>query len=143
MSTETEIRHATCVAIDGCGVLITGPSGAGKSALALQLIGMGAQLVSDDRTEIFGAGPDLMARAPESIAGLIEARGVGIIELPYLAQARLTLVVDMAQTERQRLPEAHFTRLLDKPLSCLHKIDAPYFAAGVNAYVRGSRTEHA
>ena len=36
--------------------MITGASGAGKSALALQLIALGAELVADDRTELWREG---------------------------------------------------------------------------------------
>ena len=50
------ILHATCVAVDGRGLLILGPSGSGKSALALQLIALGAQLVADDRTRVSRRG---------------------------------------------------------------------------------------
>ena len=49
--------HATCVAIDGRGVVLTGASGAGKSGLGLQLIDGGAMLVSDDVTAICREGP--------------------------------------------------------------------------------------
>ena len=44
--------HATCVAIEGRGVLIVGPSGSGKSDLALRLIDRGAALVADDYTDL-------------------------------------------------------------------------------------------
>lgn len=60
---DRTILHASCVALDGRGLLILGPSGSGKSALALELMALGADLVADDRTEIEGQGPDLVAAA--------------------------------------------------------------------------------
>ena len=57
-----------------------GPSGAGKSALALQLLALGAELVADDRTDIIRQGDHLIADVPQAIAGMIEARGMGILE---------------------------------------------------------------
>ena len=71
---RTDTIHASAVALDGQGVLILGPSGAGKSALALQLIGLGAQLVGDDRIALDRVGGDVIASAPAALAGLIEAR---------------------------------------------------------------------
>ena len=40
--------HASCIAIDGQGVLLWGESGVGKSDLALRMIEKGAILVADD-----------------------------------------------------------------------------------------------
>ena len=44
--------HATCVSINGKGVLLLGPSSSGKSDLGLRLVDGGAQLVADDRVDI-------------------------------------------------------------------------------------------
>ncbi|MDA3887407.1 MAG: serine kinase, partial [Allgaiera sp.] len=60
------ILHASCVALDGRGVLILGPSGAGKSGLALQLMALGARLVADDRTRLNPRAGRLIARAPSA-----------------------------------------------------------------------------
>jgi serine kinase of HPr protein (carbohydrate metabolism regulator) len=60
----SETVHATCVAIDGRGILIRGRSGAGKSDLALRLIDRGARLVSDDYTILAASGGRLRAAAP-------------------------------------------------------------------------------
>ncbi|MFO1247784.1 MAG: HPr kinase/phosphatase C-terminal domain-containing protein [Alphaproteobacteria bacterium] len=95
--------HATCVAIGGKGVLLVGPSGAGKSDLALRLIDGGAQLVADDRTILFIARGALHAKAPASIRGLIEVRGVGIVKMPVRARAGIALVVKLGK-EDERLP---------------------------------------
>ena len=109
-----KLMHATCVALDGrdgpLGILLRGPSGAGKSDLALRLIDRGARLVADDLCELAldGAGPEtrLIARPPAEIAGVIEVRGLGLIEVPSLAEAPVALVVDLVAREAvERLPE--------------------------------------
>ena len=76
-----EVLHASCVGLDGDAVLILGKSGAGKSALALTLMAYGAQLVADDRVVLRPVDGRIIASAPDTIAGLIEARGVGIFAL--------------------------------------------------------------
>jgi hypothetical protein len=95
--------HASCVAIGKRGVLLTGKSGAGKSDLALRLIEDGARLVADDRTLLYVAGGLLRARAPQSIEGLLEIRGVGIVAFPPLAGVEIALVVRLGR-EGARLP---------------------------------------
>lgn len=100
--------HATCVAIDGRGVVLTGESGAGKSALGLQLIDSGAMLVSDDLTALFREGPRLIARAPLQGAGLIEAQGNGIMRLAFVDQAPIAFFVDVGALAGERLPEPAF-----------------------------------
>ena len=102
MSVEANI-HASCVAIGGRGVLLLGASGAGKSDLALRLIDGGARLVADDRTIVFVKNGALHARAPSTIAGLLEIRGVGIVKLPARAFVKLALVVHLGR-EDARLP---------------------------------------
>ena len=108
--------HASCVRLDraaeafgaphDAGVLLLGGSGSGKSDLALRLIERGAMLVSDDRTELFVQDGTLFARTPASLAGLLEIRGVGIVELPYAEAARVVLVVKAVECgEIARLPE--------------------------------------
>ena len=97
--------HATTVDIAGLGVLILGPSGAGKSDLALRLIGDGALLVADDQTSITIENEALIARAPERIGGLLEARGVGIVRGPTKAWTRLALAVDLTSDRIERMPE--------------------------------------
>jgi hypothetical protein len=109
--------HATCIRLGraagelrasrDAGVLLLGGSGAGKSDLALRLIGRGARLVADDRTELRCEDGHLVARAPSRIAGLIEIRGVGISRMPHAARARIVLVVDLS-AKVVRLPGRQF-----------------------------------
>ena len=59
---QDEWVHATCVVVDGAGVLIRGPSGSGKSTLARRLIELGqargleVALVGDDRIHLMRYG---------------------------------------------------------------------------------------
>jgi HPr kinase/phosphorylase len=109
----TAAVHATCVLLgkagaafgapEDAGVLLCGASGAGKSAVALELIARGAKLVADDRTELFVKDGLLFGRAPLPIAGLVEAREVGIVRLPFAKRARIALVVELRAGPR--LPE--------------------------------------
>ena len=108
------IVHGGCLALriggDWLGALITGASGAGKSDLALRLLRDGWSIVSDDRTVLWTAGGALYARAPETIAGLIEARGLGVVTVPRLRQARVALVLEDGEDER--IPPPTTTALL-------------------------------
>jgi hypothetical protein len=105
-----DVVHASCVAIGGRAVLLAGRSGAGKSDLALRLIDRGARLVSDDYTELRGVGDALLARAPERIAGRIEARGIGLLDMPTLQDVPVCLYADLDRPP-ERLPEPATIRL--------------------------------
>jgi HPr kinase/phosphorylase len=105
--------HGTCVELAGMGVLLRGPSGSGKSDLALRLIDRGARLVADDRVDLRASGTALIATPPEPIAGRMEVRGIGIIDLPAAAETRLGLVVDLVPPQAtERLPEPNFCTFL-------------------------------
>lgn len=95
--------HATCVARCGAGVLLLGPPGAGKSDLGLRLIARNFELVADDQVLIEG----VTARAPPSLAGLLEVRGLGVVRLAYAESAMLHLAVLLAESERLPVPEHH------------------------------------
>jgi len=96
--------HASCVAIGGRAVLISGASGRGKSDLALRLIDRGARLVSDDYTIVRPATGRLLASAPTRIAGKMEIRGVGIVDMAAVGDMPVCLLVDL-DLAPERLPE--------------------------------------
>lgn len=113
---SSETVHATCVAIAGRGVLLHGASGAGKSDLALRLVDRGAAFVSDDYTLVRREGAPgsgrLIATAPATIAGMMEVRGLGVVELPGLASAPVALLI-VLDAEVERMPaETPPTRLI-------------------------------
>jgi serine kinase of HPr protein (carbohydrate metabolism regulator) len=100
----SETIHATCIALGGRGVLLRGRPGSGKSDLALRLIDRGARLVSDDYTILAERSGRLLASAPETIAGKLEVRGVGIVEMEPEADVPVCLVADLDRAA-ERLPD--------------------------------------
>ena len=92
-------------------MLLLGPPGSGKSDLVLRLLDRGFMLVADDRVEFDGTH----AWAPESLAGLLEVRGLGILRLPFLPRSRLALVVELGG-EVTRLPRPARYQHADLPL---------------------------
>ncbi len=102
--------HATTVAIDGVAVMIEGPSGSGKSDLALRLIDRGAILVSDDHTLVVRSGKTLLARAPTTIAGRIEVRGIGILAMPHIDDVPIGLLVRIDGVI-ERMPERRMRQI--------------------------------
>jgi serine kinase of HPr protein (carbohydrate metabolism regulator) len=101
--------HASAVLVGEAGVLIRGASGSGKSSLALSLIDAAsptAWLVADDRVALAVHHGRLVAAAPPAIAGKIEIRGIGIVEVAHVSPVVVRLLVDLLPPANcPRLPE--------------------------------------
>lgn len=118
--------HATAVAIDGHGILISGVSKAGKSTLAEALIaearanGHLAEFIGDDRIGLLAHAGAIEIAPHPSIAGLIERRGRGIESISYRpsARARLEIRLDGGADEIrlagsvERLPGLRLSRIV-------------------------------
>jgi len=139
--TDTVTLHATCVAVDGRGVLITGPSGSGKSSLALALMAHGARLVADDRVTLSRREGALWATCPEAIRGMIEARGIGLLHAAALEGAEVVVAVDLGETEGERLPPLRNVTYLGRTVALVLGQRGPHFPAALLHYVRAGRKE--
>lgn len=101
-----ELVHGTCVAFGRRAVLLRGEPGTGKSDLALRCLALAPHdearpmLVADDQVWIATDDKGLLiASPPPALAGKIELRGIGIVEMPFLRQAALHLVCDLVDTK--------------------------------------------
>jgi HPr kinase/phosphorylase len=120
--------HATCVEVEGLGVLLRGPAGSGKSDLALRLIDSGERLVADDYTSVEIENNRLMARAPQSIEDLMEVRGVGVLKIGSAVKAEVGVVIDLVSSDQvERLPEDETVEFLGKQVPLFRL--APYEAS--------------
>lgn len=97
--------HASAFAYQGAGCLVVGEAGSGKSSLLSQALLHGAQLIADDQVLLHADGAQLTARAPDSLAGVIELYGLGIISHPHVASHPVHLVVALKKGKAERLPE--------------------------------------
>lgn len=108
---STQNVHASAILYEGRGVLVRGASGAGKSRLVFDLIddahahGHDAALIADDRVSVEASHGRLIARTPRTIAGKIELRGFGIVDLDHEPAGVVALVVDIEATQPPRMPE--------------------------------------
>ena len=145
-----ETVHGTCVALGKSAALIRGPSGAGKSDLALRFLFLARRapaaieapiLVADDQVVLSRRDDAIVAEPPASIAGKLEVRGVGIVEMKWAREANLLLVVDLVAPDRvERMPLPETVEILGLPVRRLHlaafEASAPIKLAAALAMVR-------
>lgn len=123
---SSEMLHASTVEIGGRAVLIEGKPGSGKSDLALRLIDRGARLVSDDYTLVKRERSQLLATAAPNIAGKIEVRGIGIVELGNVEDVPVGLVVTLGEPVERLPAEAVMRKIagVAVPLVALNGLEA-------------------
>lgn len=121
--------HATCVRFLDAGILLRGPSGCGKSDAALRLIDAGGILVGDDRVDARDADGRILARAPAALAGLVEARGLGVLPIDHLTESSVDLVVDLVPSDAvERMPQPERARIdgVELPRIALSPFEASF-----------------
>ena len=106
LAPETRL-HGVLVDVYGIGILITGESGIGKSETALELIKRGHRLVTDDAVDIKEIDGDLIGSSPRVTRGMLEVRGIGIIDVPTLYG------LSSVQQEKQVILGMHFEHWKD------------------------------
>ncbi|MCT7378546.1 HPr kinase/phosphorylase [Chelativorans salis] len=119
-------RHGSLVIAGESGVLVTGPSGSGKTRLALALMahcaahGRFSRLVADDQVFLSVAAGRVIGHAPETIGGLVEARGFGPARTAHEPRAVIDLVVQLvAAKEAPRVHGEEQVSLQGIVLPCL------------------------
>lgn len=131
--------RGSSVALAGQGLLITGESGMGKSSLALDLMALGGGLISDDWTEVRRKGEALLADAPPSIRGQIEARGIGILAATPAGATPLVLVVELGAEDDSRLPTNRQVEIAGVSLPLVKAVYRPHLGAALRQLLIGGR----
>lgn len=93
----TPLLHASAVAIDGCGVMLSGPSGSGKSDLTLRLIADGAVLIADDQVAVRAHDGIALLNAPAALRGRLHVHGLGVLHFPHADNIPLRLWVEASE----------------------------------------------
>ncbi|MGQ0673139.1 MAG: HPr kinase/phosphorylase [Hyphomicrobium sp.] len=130
MDGARSLVHATAIAVGRRAALIRGPSGSGKSDLALRclavpvsgLVPRPARLVADDQCHLSRSADTITVTSPEAIRGRLEVRGLGILDVPCVAEAELALVIDLIGSAEtyERLPDRSLTvEVLGLPVAWL------------------------
>ena len=137
----TQTVHATCVAVGDRAVLLAGASGTGKSSIALELMAYGATLVSDDQVVLVAESDVIVASAPPAIAGLIEARGLGVLKARAKDGATIAMVVDLDVSTSDRMPERRVVTLLGCDLPLFHRPDGVNLAPAILQFLRAGASD--
>ncbi len=144
------LHQAGCVSVGGRGILIEGLPGSGKSSLALMLLDRGAQLVGDDGVTLEVRNGRLWASPHPYIAGKLEIRNVGIVDLPAVeAPVSLRLVLSdhaprfVEIAEKTGLEGAQIPTLCFDARGAAAAIRAEYALTlhGLSLPVQGNNTE--
>ena len=130
--------HGTSIAHETSALLLVGPSGTGKSSIALQLLAYGAELVSDDLTQLTFDNGDVLLSCPSGPSAPfgVEARGIGLLSAPRSEPAKLRAIVDLGRIETQRLPEPEHVEIAECQIPILKRVDTPAFPAMLWHYLK-------
>lgn len=139
MKPESELIHASTVAMSNHAVIIIGASGAGKSALALQMMAHNATLVADDQTKLTSEDQVLFASSPDAIKGQIEARGVGLLAAETVQNVPVVLAVNLDEKASGRLPPRQTITFLGVEIDLINGAGQSNLPATILQFLKGGR----
>ena len=132
ITTEGFFLRATGICLGDRGLALIGASGSGKSEVAIQMMALGARLVSDDG--LWLSATNQMIR-PDTAPDMIEARGIGLLHALPVARAPLSAVVDLDRVEPDRLPPWRETAAPGGTVPLILGRDHPCLAAALCQYL--------
>ena len=138
MALENSPVHGTAIAVGGRGFLFVGASGCGKSGLALQMMALGAKLISDDQVLLERVGADVKMTAPDTLLNLIEARFIGVLRTNASGPAVLYHVVDLDHEPEARMPHLQHSEVLGVRIDLINGRNVPNLASSLMILGRGA-----
>ncbi|MEJ6709814.1 MAG: serine kinase [Amylibacter sp.] len=139
MAIKNSPVHGTAIAVGGRGFLFVGSSGCGKSGLALQMMALGAELISDDQVLLQHVGMNVEMTAPDSLDSLIEARFIGVLKTKTLQSAVLCHVIDLDKEPEARMPQLQHSEVLGVRIDLINGRNVPNLASSLMILGRGLR----
>lgn len=127
--------HATTVAWGGVALAIMGPSGSGKSGTAAGMIAAGGQLISDDLTVFTRCRSGILAHAPPGTRPAIDLRGLGIVSIDRVNQARLVGIL-ILEHSLGRFPDPETLDILSHPVCLLRHPTTADLSAKAGLWLR-------
>ena len=131
--------YGSAIAVGGRGFLIRGASGSGKSGLVLQMMALGADLISDDQVIMERSAGTIIMSAPQTLLGKIEARFVGILNVPTRKNVVLNHVVDLDVDSQAQLPQLQHCEVLGLRIDLLNGRNVPNLASILMIFGRTER----
>lgn len=139
LTLENNPVYGSAIAVDGRGFLIRGASGSGKSGLVLQMMALGADLISDDQVIIERSAGTIIMSAPQTLVGKIEARFVGILNVPTRKNAVLNHVIDLDVDSQAQLPQLQHCEVLGLQIDLINGRNVPNLASILMIFGRTER----
>lgn len=139
LTLENNPVYGSAIAVDGRGFLIRGASGSGKSGLVLQMMALGADLISDDQVIIERSAGTIIMSAPQTLVGKIEARFVGILNVPTRKNAVLKHVIDLDVDSPAQLPQLQHCEVLGLQIDLINGRNVPNLASILMIFGRTER----
>jgi HPr kinase/phosphorylase len=101
-------------------------SGSGKSTLIAQAMLHGASLIADDHVILRADGNQLLAEPAPELQGVLELRGLGIIQVAAQNAHPIHLAIELVADEIERLPAPKTTDFLSLSLPFITLPAAPH-----------------
>lgn len=139
MTFEPKVIHASCVEVEGHGVLICGESGSGKTSLLVELVTRGAKFVADDAVSLYVKEQRAWVAAPKATKGLIGVSPLAVASveenLPEAVLADGCLLELCVELDADMFRTSH-ELLCGTPRVYLERTDLPSMAESCEKTVR-------